>query len=225
EPDEADEVGKALAAVASRNSMHRQCTENILARHDGAKNVNQRIALLLTLGGLGHDLALPILRKGLLDDSSEIRYAAIKALSAWPNAAPAGDLLEVVRSTSDQTHRILALRGHIDLIAAAALPVARKLEHYQQAMELARQDAQKKKVLSVLADLDTLEAFQTAMSQFDDPSLKNEAAQAVCRIAQKIHTSKGNQLEGDLKKIAEADISDSTRQQAREILRNINKLQ
>ncbi|TKJ35953.1 MAG: hypothetical protein CEE38_13160 [Planctomycetes bacterium B3_Pla] len=221
EPAEADEVGKALAAVASRNSMHRQCTENILARHDGAKNVNQRIALLLTLGGLGHDLALPILRKGLLDDSSEIRYAAIKALSAWPNAAPAGDLLDVVRSTSNQTHRVLALRGHIDLINAAVLPAAQKLEHYQQAMKLARQDAQKKKVLSVLADLDTLKAFQTAMSQFDDPSLKNEAALAACRIAQKIHTSKGNQLKDDLKKIAEADISDSTRRQAREILRNM----
>ncbi len=222
DPNEADEVGKALAAMAGRDSMHRQCTENILSRHDGAKNVNQRVALLLTLGGLGHDLALPILRKGLLDDSSEIRYAAIKALSAWPNAAPAGDLLEVAGSTSNQTHRILALRGYIDLIATAALPAARKLEHYQQAMKLARQDTQKKKVLSVLADLDTLEAFQTAMSQFDDPSLKNEAAQAACRIAQKIHTSKGNQLEDDLKRIAEADVSDSTRRQAREILRNMS---
>ncbi|MBL7187623.1 MAG: HEAT repeat domain-containing protein [Phycisphaerae bacterium] len=222
EPTEADQVGKVLAAVARRNSMHRDGTDNILSRYDGAANTDQRVALLLTLGGLGHERALPILRKGLQDDSSQIRYAAIKALSAWPNAAPADDLLEVARSTANQTHRVLALRGFIDLIDAAALPAAQKLAHYQQAMQLARKDAERKKVLSVLASLGTLDAFQMAASQIDNPSLENEAALAACRIAQQIYTSKGRQLIDDLERIAEAEVGDSTKQQAREILRSIN---
>ena len=224
EPGQADEVGRTLSAVARRNSVHKECTENILLKLNQARNDEQRVALLMTLGGLGHDLALPVLRKGLGDNSSDIRYAAIKALSAWPNTAAAEDLLRVVRSMTNRTHRVLALRGYIDLIDAATLPAAQKLEGYQQAMELASQDAERKKVLSVLAKLDTLEAFRMAMSNLDETSLKNEAVLAACVIAEKIDMTKGHQIKGGLEKITEADVSDSITQQAREILQSINKV-
>jgi len=224
EPTEADQVGKALAAAARRNSMHAECTQDILSRYDRASKADQRIALLTVLGGLGHEQALPILREALGDDSSRIRYAAIKALSAWPDAAPADDLLEVAESADSMTHRVLALRGFIDLIDSAALPAVRKLAHYQQAMQLAHQDTERKKILSVLSSLDTLEAFQMAMSYFDNPSLKKEAALAACWIAQRIYAAKGRQIKDDLERIVEAEVSDSTKQQAREMLGNINKV-
>jgi len=113
----------------------------------------------MTLGGLGHESALPVLRQALQESHSEIRYAAIRALSVWPNAGPADDLVRVARSTKTRAHRVLALRGYIDLIAAAPMPAAEKLAHYQQAIRLAGQDAERRKVLSVLAELDTHEAF------------------------------------------------------------------
>lgn len=225
EPTQADQVGKALAAVARRNAVHQQCTENILSKLNRASNNEQRVALLMTLGGLGHELALPILRSSLQDKSSDIRYTAIKALSIWPNAAAAAmDLLKVVRSTNNRTHRVLALRGYINLIDTAELPAGQKLEHYQLAMQLAHQDAQRKKVLSVLSELDTLEAFRMATSRLDNPSLKNEAALAACVIAKKIYTTKGYQIKADLEKIAEADAGESTTQQAQQIIENIRKL-
>jgi HEAT repeat protein len=224
EPTQADQVGKTLASVARRNSVHQQCTENILSKLNQAKNDKQRVALITTLGGLGHELALPVLRRGLQDKSSEIRYASIKALSAWPNTDAAEDLLKVGWSTTNKTHRVLALRGYIDLIDASELPAGQKLESYKEAMELADQDAERKKVLSVLAALDTLEAFRMAASRLDEPSLKNEAALAACMIAEKIYTTKGRQIKGDLEKIMEGDIGDSRKQQAGEILQNISKL-
>jgi HEAT repeat protein len=224
EPAEADQVGKALAAVARRNSIRRECTEDILSKYDRAADTEQRVALLLTLGELGHVQALTVLREGLQDRNTQIRYAAIKALSAWPDSAPAGGLLDVARSAGSQTHRVLALRGFIDLVDAAAMPADQKLASYRRAMQAASQDAERKKVLSVLSGLDTLEAFQMAMSHLDDPSLRNEAALAACRIAQKIYTSKGRQLKEDLARIAAADVGDSMKQQALEILRNINKV-
>ena len=225
EPTEVDQVGKALAALARRHSMNQECTQTILFQHDRAANTDQRVAMLLTLGGLGHEQALPKLRGALQDDDSQIRYAAIKALSAWPDAAPAGDLLEVAESANDPMHRVMALRGFIDLIDAAALPADQKLDHYRQAMQLAQQDAEKKKVLSVLSGLDTLEAFQMATSHLDDPSLKNEAALAACRIALNIYTAHGRRLKDDLERIVAADVADSVKQQAQEILRNINKVE
>jgi HEAT repeat protein len=224
EPGQADEVGRTLSAVARRNSVHKECTQNILLKLNQARNDEQRVALMMTLGGLGHDLALPVLRRGLGDNSSNIRYAAIKALSAWPNMAADGDLLRVVRSTSNRTHRVLALRGYIDLIDAASLPAAQKLERYQQAMKLADRDSERRKVLSVLAKLDTLEAFRMAMSKLDETLLKNEAAQAACVIAEKIYTLKGHQIKGDLEKIAEVEVGESTKQQVRQILQSISKL-
>lgn len=233
EPTEVDQVGKALTALARRHSMTLECTQTILFKQDRAANTDQQVALLQTLGSLGHELALPKLREALRDEDGQIRYAAIKALSAWPDAAPADDLLEVAKSASSQTHRVLALRGFIDLIDAAELPADRKLAHYQQAMRLADQaspersrgDAERKKVLSVLAGLDTLEAFRMAVSYLDEPPLKNEAALAACRIAQRIYATKGSQIKDDLERIASADVAEATRQQAREILQNINKLE
>ncbi|UCF15171.1 MAG: HEAT repeat domain-containing protein, partial [Phycisphaerales bacterium] len=224
EPVETDQVGKALVAVAGRNSMHRECAQEILSRYDRAVNTNQRVALLLTLGRLGHELALTKLREALQDDDSHIRYTAIKALSLWPDAAPTGDLLEVAESAKDPTHSVLALRGFIDLIDAAALSADRKLALCQKAMQLARHNAERKKILSVLADLNTLDAFKMAVSQLDNPSLRNEAALAACRIAQHIYATQGSQLKGDLERIVQADVVEPTKQQALQILRNINKI-
>ena len=225
EPAEADQIGKAIAAVARRNSIQRECAEDIMSKYDRAGNADQQVALLMTLGALGDEQALPKLREALQDDNNQVRYAAIKALSTWPDAAPAGDLLDIAKSAEDQIHRVLALRGFIDLIDAAALPSDQKLAYYSQAMQAADQDAEKRKVLSVLASLDTLDAFKMAMYRLDSPSLSGESALAACRIAQKIYASRGRQIKGDLERIIAADVSDSTTQQAREILQNINKVE
>ncbi len=224
DPSQADQVGRTMATVARRSSMHQECTQVILSRYDRAANADQRVALLLTLGGLGHEQALPVLRETLRDGNSQLRYAAIKALSSWPDAAPSGDLLDVAGSAGNRSHRVLALRGSIDLMDAAELPADRKLAHYQRAMQIARQDAERKKVLSVLAGIDALDAFQMATSHLDNPSLGNEAALAACRIGQRIYTAQGHRIRAGLERITQADVDESTKQQAREILQNINEV-
>jgi len=54
--------------------------------------------------------------------------------------------------------------------------------------------------------------------------LRNEAALAACAIAKKIYTTRGRQIRGGLERIVAAEVSDSTRQQAREMLQSIKKL-
>ncbi|MBN2272490.1 MAG: VCBS repeat-containing protein [Sedimentisphaerales bacterium] len=221
EPSRADEVGKVLSSLARRNSVQQECTEAILSKYKGARSDGQRVALLMTLGGLGDETALPTLRESLKTGSSDVRYAAIKALSIWPNAAAAGDLVKVVESTDNRTHCILALRGYVDLIDSASLPANQKLEHYRRAMQLADQEAEKKKVLSSLGSLATLGAFQMAAASVDDAALKNEAALAACVIAEKLDAAQGRQIKNDLETIVAADLSDSTRERAWDILGKI----
>ncbi len=223
EPSQADEVGKVLSSVGRRHSVQQECTETILSKYKAAGSDGQRVALLMTLGGLGDEAALPILRESLQAGSAEVRYAAIKALSIWPSAAAAGDLVKVVESTDNRTHRVLALRGYIDLIDSASLPADEKLGHYRRAMNLADQDAEKKKVLSSLGSLDTLGAFQMAAALVGDAALKNEAALAACVIAEKLYATQGLQIKADLERIVAADLSDSTRQQAWDILGKIGQ--
>ncbi len=85
DPSQAGEVGKALSSVARRHSVRQECTETTLSKYKAARNDGQRVALLMTLGGIGDEAALPILRESLQVGSSEVRYAAIKALSVWPS--------------------------------------------------------------------------------------------------------------------------------------------
>jgi len=222
-PSQVGEVGKALSSVARRHSVQKECTETILSKYKAARNDGQRVALLMALGGIGDDAGLPILRESLKAGSSEVRYSAIKALSIWPGPAAADDLVKVVETTENRTHRILALRGYVDLIDSASLSADVKLEHYRRAMELADQNAEKKKVLSSLAKLDTPGAFETAAALVDDAALKNEAALAACVIAERIYTTQGRQIKADLEKIVAADLSDSMRERAWDILGKIGQ--
>ena len=114
-----ERIRQTLVSVVRRCACKRQAVKDILAKQSKAKDFQQRSNLLLALGDLGVADGLPILRESLKNSDAKIRYAAIQALSAWPNAEPLPDLLRVVKTSDLKTHRILALRGYIQLLNKA----------------------------------------------------------------------------------------------------------
>ncbi len=220
-----DEAEKTIAAVAHKISDKNRQAEAVLAVLPAVNEVQQRCSLLRVLGKIGDDSSIAVLRTALKDGDVKVQDAAIRALSEWPSPAPIADLQEVVQGTDNKVHRILALRGFIRLIGLDSdRPVEETISLYKQAMNLAPDVSLKKRVLSGLANVESLDALQMAVEYLNDTDLRQEAELAVVSIAEAVQNSHPQQTETILQEIIENTKSDSVREAAQELLTKVEGL-
>jgi HEAT repeat protein len=102
------EAERAVIAV-SRNLDEAAGTEPILAVMDSTTTT--KCSLLRVLGGIGNKRGFVVVHQGLKDSNPEVRDTAVRTLANWPDPTAVRTLLEVFQTTSNRTHRIVALRG------------------------------------------------------------------------------------------------------------------
>jgi hypothetical protein len=158
----------------------------------------------------------------LEDDNAELKLAAIRALSDWPNAEPMGNLLEVASSADDEKHRTLALRGYIRLIGLDSDRSENEtVELYSKAMGLASDVGEKKMILSALADVESFASLYMASNYLEDDSLQAEAAAAMVEIAEFTAETHPRQTKMLLRKVIRVSKNDSLREEAQELIEQI----
>ena len=145
--------------------------------------VKARCSLLGVLGKIGDNRALSVLRKALADSNGDVKRAAILALSEWPDAGPAADLLSIAKSDTVVVRQVLALQGYIKLVS---LPTKRSASQtvklLQDGMDTAKRPEEKKAVLAVLPQFACAEALKMAQNCETDSALAAEAKLAVEKI-------------------------------------------
>jgi HEAT repeat protein len=186
----------ALAREIADPAARAKDVEALLSPPTDSKSVPvtdtaRRCLLYATLGKIGDDSSLPLLRAALEDADAQIRDAAIRALADWPDPAPREDVLEIAKSSQDLTHRVLALRGFIRMVG---------LEKYQSpeaavrslktALDLASRPDEKKLVLGALPDFASPEAFALAESLLTVEGVREEAQAAVTKIKKVLQPEK-----------------------------------
>ena len=197
----------------------------MLAALPSVKDTKKRCSLISVLGRIGDDSALQTLRDILRGDDEIEKYAAIRALSDWPNAKPLDDLLKITKASQNEIHRILALRGFVRLIGLKSdCPPEETIEMYELAMNLARSVTEKRMVLSGLANVESPAALIIAAGYLDNKALQTEAEVAVLKIAEAIYRRHPQQTEDALDKIIQTSQSESMRKRARQIVKQINNL-
>jgi HEAT repeat protein len=220
------EAEKTVAAVAHKIEQRDRQAEAILAALAQVADVEARCSLLSVLGKIGDNSALPELRKALDSDNAKVQDAAIRALSDWPNPAPVDDLLKVAKTSDNQVHRILALRGFVRLLGLeTGRPADQMIKLYQQAMELAPNVPEKRKVLSGLANTKSLTALEMAATCLEDSALQQEAEIAVVKIAEGIYGSYPEKTKEVLGKVMQTSKSDSLREQAQNVINQIGRFE
>ncbi len=218
------EAVKTIAAVAHRIADKNRQAESVLAVLPSVKETVARCSLLNVLGRIGDNSALPVLTAAIKDENVDIQTAAIRALADWPTPEPAAELLKVAESSGNKVHRILALRGFVCLLGLASeRPAGETIEMYKKAMSLAPDAGEKKKVLSGLSNTKSLVALQMAAGYLDNEVLSVEAGAAVVNIAGDIYADYPGQATDMLKRIIKTTKSDSLRQQAQELINNIEQ--
>ena len=143
----------------------------------------QKASLLHTLSGIGGAKALEVVVADTKSADVVLQNAAVRALSDWPDAGAAPELLSLAKTAKDDTQHVLALRGYIRLAGIADVSAPDKIRMYKDALGAAKRVDEKKLAFAGLAAVRTIESLQTVGSYLDDDALKAEAALAAAKIA------------------------------------------
>jgi type 1 glutamine amidotransferase len=159
----------------------------------------RKASLVAVLGSLGGTKACAAVRAALKTGDADTRRAAVRALAAWPDAAPLDDLLAEAAATQDATNRVLALRGVANLAPAAVdrTPDDR-VAVLRKAIALADGSEQIKPILSALGKIPCRAAAQLAAGYLKDPAVRDEAALAIVQIAEALGPQARGQIGGEL---------------------------
>lgn len=136
-----------------------------------------KAALLRVLGQIGDEAAMPaVLNAAGSGDGGEVRATALRVLSDWPGAAPMDTLLGFARNASNETDRIIALRGYVRMVAMPSDRDAQQtLALYREVCALAKTAEEKKLVLSGLAKMGHPDALEVIRPYLEDNEVKEEA--------------------------------------------------
>ena len=218
------EAEKAIAVVAHKIEKKDQQAAAVLSKLGSVKEVKARSSLLSALGRIGDSSALPALRKELGSKEADIQTAAIRSLSVWPTAEPLADLEKLAEGSKSQLHKILALRGFVRLLGLKSKrPGKETIGMYKKAMSLAPNAMEKRRVLSGLSGMASVDALEMAAGYLADKELLMEAEVAVVKLAGSIlkeHPAQGTAM---LKKVIASTENETLREQAQEVLKAIEQ--
>jgi HEAT repeat protein len=219
-------VRQMLVAVARRCGHEERTSKELVSQLDASRDAEVRGEMLLAMGELGQDAALPAIRQALNDDDPEVRRAAILALGQWPNAQPSSGLLDVARDDPDKTFRVLALRGYVDIVGRDTSMSAReKVRCYERALPLAANAAEKRRVFAVLPRIKTADALRLAGAFVDTETIRDESALAAVTIAKDVYGSDPALTKSVLQRVVAQPVRDEIRQEAQKLLTDIETLQ
>jgi HEAT repeat protein len=227
--DDREEAAKTIIFVARRYKAVESVWGTAMSRLNDAGDAGLRASLLMLLGELGDVRALGALKSSLKDPDARIREAAVRGLSRWPSERSRGEpmdaLLEIVRTSGNKVHQILALRGYINLISTAGgLSVEQKVEACRTAMTLAKELGEKRMVLAKVAEIASIEALGLARSYLGDEQLSAEAAVAMTKVGETIYPKHRKAVRDAMQEVLGAEAASSTIDKARAIIREIDAI-
>ena len=175
------------------------------------------LSLYIVLGRTGSANALRVLQVALKNPDDQVKTAAIRALTLWPEGSAAPDLLAVVKTSDNQIHKVLALRGFIKLVPIGNQKNSEKVEMLKEAMELSSNVNEKWMVLSSLSSVPSVESMQLCGVYLDDVSVQEEAALAT-KIAEAVYGDHPEQSKAVLGNIIRVSKNSKVCERAQEIM-------
>jgi len=178
---------RAIVVICGKEKGEDARLAPVLAALPKASGVG-KAALLRIAGKFGGGKALAAVRAALSDPDPKVQDAAIRSLASWPDAAPAGDLLQLVKAGKSLTHKVLAMQGYVRALSLPGnRPATDVLKKFEEAMALAPRVEEKKLILSAMADIRHPAALKTLKSYLADKALAAEAKVAADKITKALN--------------------------------------
>jgi HEAT repeat protein len=218
---------RATIAVCRKISEEQRRADTVLAELLEEERVPVKCSLLRILGGIANRKAFEAVFVASKDMNPAVRDTAVRSLAKWPDATAAEALLDIYLQSDNRTHRLLALRGFVRLLAQPAqdLPTKKMLEMCRRAMSRAESVVEKKLVLSGLANVSNAEALIMVKPLLKNEEIRDEAAIATIKIAGAIAKTDPDKAKMAMNQLLTDMQDESLRRQAEDILRQIQEFQ
>ncbi len=183
-------IAKAIVA-AYEQTKEKEVAKNKIFEAAKSDEFNKFIPVYSAIGGKE---AVQLVYEAYQNEHSP---AALEALVHWSGTAALPTLYSIVEgASSDKTYK-KAFSGYVSKVTSSQLPDDQKLLLMRKVMPLAKGNAEKKEVLNALSSVKTYLTFIYLSTYLDDSALKNEAANALVKVA--MHDAgKRNGLDGDI---------------------------
>jgi hypothetical protein len=204
-------------------------TSDIVDAVNTVQHKEMKISLISALGRIGDPKTLPLFKNLLKSEDPEIRIATIRSLSGWPSGEAIEDLHQIILNSSDETEKLIALRGYIHLIGLESNRTeAETVALYDEAMNLASRTEEKKQILAGYAKINTIEALKAVEPYLIIDELKNEATAAALKISDELveeisDDENREKIAEILRMISEDSAVESMRKEASEILSRLEE--
>jgi HEAT repeat protein len=180
---EREEVERAIRLVCQQIADAQHRADPVLDLLQGA-TAAKRIDLLPLVGRLGGERARLMIDEALRSTDPALYAAGVRALSNWPDASVADQLLRLAETAPLREHRLWALRGFIHVVVLPGkTSEAEKLALLRRAMQLATADEERVLVVQRASAVRTVEALRFLRPCLDQPALAEEAGKSIVELA------------------------------------------
>ncbi|OYW24485.1 MAG: hypothetical protein B7Z55_02040 [Planctomycetales bacterium 12-60-4] len=194
-PKRADDGPVALQALktASIRMPDREVCATELAAALDRSSATTKDSLLEILSEVGGSKALQTVGAAAKSDDPQLQDTGSRLLGKWSSEDAAPVLLDLAKTAPSDKYHVRAIKGYISLARRfATMPEPQRLEICQNALDVARNPADKQLVLDVLKLYPSVASLKLAIKASQIPELKEDATQTALAIAPKI---KGNAKE------------------------------
>ena len=214
----------ALKTAVQRMADRDACAAKLADRWKGASNVQQAYLLDL-LGKVSGRKALDAVVGCAKSGDPAIKDAATRVLGEWANADAAPALLDIAKNDPDTKYQIRALRGYIRIARQLEIPwwtksnaEETKVSMFRSAMEAAKRNQERQLALDILTRIPSATTLTLAVSYVGDPSLKDRAADAAVKIADKLVGQDPKAVGEAMRQVVDAHVGGNSGSRAKQLL-------
>lgn len=222
-PKERADLEMALLAISGRAGARTVPHLQPLARNEDSA---LRIIALHVLASAGGPDALAAVKAAVQDKDQAVQDEAVRTLSTWPNNWPddsgvAEPLLALARSDAKTSHQVLALRGYLQhLQANKQLKDGDKVSRIQEVLPLLKRPEEKRLAIAALGTVPTAGALDILAALAGDAAVAEDACSAIVKLAgAPMPAVPEDQRQKALQAVVEKATADTTRQEARKLLK------
>lgn len=182
---EGEAAHKALLTACVRMPDREACAEKLATAVATAAG-DTRVKLLDIVGEVGGTKALAAVKAAALSGEASLADAATRLLGKWMTADAAPVLLDLAAAPIGEKYQTRAIRGYIRIARQFALGDAERADMCRQALEVAKDAADRKSVLEILPRYPSAATLAVAEQATKLPGLEAEAKAAADAIRAKL---------------------------------------
>jgi HEAT repeat protein len=219
--EEREAAGRAVWLSCQNIADPAQRAAPLLAAMEKADVAGQS-AILPWLARLGGEPSLAAVHSAMQSENQTVRDAGYRALSNWPDATVADELLKIAKTSKVESYRIWSLRACARVVSLPnERPPQEAFEILKNAMGLATRTEDKELIVSRLGSVRVPDALAMLLSLLDNEELKEATADAVFTLAKGLSQSHPEEAKAAMERILPITTNAAVLQQIPKVLRDI----